>query len=477
MTTNNLFGHRAQTQPRAHPAAPSALLLLHTPPSRTRTAAAATVAINQQQHKNNFLSLSTSGALSSSRSSVLFRLCLFVGPHRVSPPPPYLETSMEDDVSTPAFTHRRIWRDGATRRVGLGAALAAAGGAALAAARHLPAPHVARTSASCAVIACPFFALREAVAGGLAVDGPVASAIVGGLFGYVGALAFSSSAASWKAVSHGAMVVGVGAGLVDVVASTVDFQWKAFLLARRDAALLEKHHHHHHHIRHHALSHVDLDQHEQHHHQKGMMDQQSVNAQIEVIRHGNHADDFNVSVVNVPEIVTSSHHSTTTTIHNNNSSSSTSTTCQTSPTDVQLVTTTDLDVASAPENMSTTSSSTPSSSTTTTKNPDADHVTTTKDGDIGVNVNTQHSSTTHSSNNRQRPETQDLPMWMPAGSVALRDRDEYERLLQSRKATAAALQHEQDRIARLLATIERLKADEGNTEQTPLPPPSAAKVA
>lgn len=364
---------------------------------------------------------------------------------------------MEDDVSTPPFA-RRIWRDGATRRVGLGAALAAAGGAALAAARHLPAPHVARTSASCAVIACPFFALREAVAGGLAVDGPVASAIVGGFFGYVGALAYSSAATSWKAVSHGAMVVGVGAGLVDVVASTVDFQWKAFLLARRDAALLEKHRHHHHH----PLSHVGLDQHDQ--------EQAQPTPQIEVIRHNNHTDDFNVSV-NVPEIVTSPHHSTTI----NNSSSSTS---QTSPTDVQLVTT-DLEVANTAEKLPTASSN---PSTTASTSPDAaamDHMT--KDGgasgsDVGVNINAQHSALkVQQHSNRQRRETQDLPMWMPAGSVALRDRDEYERLLQSRKATAAALQHEQDRIARLLAIIERLKADEGDAE--PRLPPPTAKVA
>lgn len=365
---------------------------------------------------------------------------------------------MEDDVSTPPFA-RRIWRDGATRRVGVGAALAAAGGAALAAARHLPAPYVARTSASCAVIACPFFALREAVVGGLAVDGPVASAIVGGFFGYVGALAYSPAAVSWKAVSHGAMVVGVGAGLVDVVASTVDFQWKAFLLARRDAAVLEKHRHHHHH---HPLSHVDLDQHDQ--------KQTQPTPQIEVIRH-NHTDDFNVSV-NVPEIVTSPHHSTT----NNNSSSST---CQTSPADVQLVTT-DLEVANAAETLPTASSSNPS--TTTSTSPDAaamDHMI--RDGgvsssEVGVNVNAQHSAhKVQQHSNRQRRETQDLPIWMPAGFVALRDRDEYERLLQSRKATAAALQHEQDRIARLLATIERLKAGEGNAE--PRLPPPTAKVA
>lgn len=90
---------------------------------------------------------------------------------------------------------------------------------------------VLRTSASCALLSCPLFALREVVAGGLSVDGPVASVIAGGFAGYVGALAFSTG--TWHAVGHGAMVAGMSAGLVDLVVSSVDYQWRSFILAKQ----------------------------------------------------------------------------------------------------------------------------------------------------------------------------------------------------------------------------------------------------
>lgn len=145
---------------------------------------------------------------------------------------------MEDGVLRPQRPLlRRVWREGATRRVSVGAVFAAAGGAAIASMRHLPPTHILRTSASCALLFTPFSSLREVVAGGFSVDGPVASAMAGGVAGYVGALAFTN--ASWKAVSHGAMVIGVSAGLFDVFATTVDFRWKAHLISRRDAAAKE----------------------------------------------------------------------------------------------------------------------------------------------------------------------------------------------------------------------------------------------
>lgn len=130
---------------------------------------------------------------------------------------------------------RMTWRDGGARRVTLASAAVGVMSAAYASVRQLPPPVVLRASASAAALAAPLFAIREVVASSFAVQGPVASALVGGMAGYVGALAVS--AASWRAASHSALVVGVGAGLVDALASNLDYRRKRFLVRRHDAAV------------------------------------------------------------------------------------------------------------------------------------------------------------------------------------------------------------------------------------------------
>lgn len=128
-----------------------------------------------------------------------------------------------------------LWREGGSARVAAGAAVGAAGGMLYATARAVPAPGVVRAGLACGVLAAPFFALREVVAAGVGVDGPVASAIAGGFAGYFGALVVSGP--QWQAVSHGAMVVGIGCGVVDIVVSGLDWRRKVYLVDRHDAAV------------------------------------------------------------------------------------------------------------------------------------------------------------------------------------------------------------------------------------------------
>lgn len=132
-------------------------------------------------------------------------------------------------------SHPRFWREGSLRRVALGGLSGFAGGALYATSRALPTASVFRGGLACSFFAAPFFALREAVAAGLHVDGPVASTVAGGLAGYVGALLVSGP--HWRTVSHSAMAVGMSCGLVDVVVSILDWQRKAFLVNRHDAAV------------------------------------------------------------------------------------------------------------------------------------------------------------------------------------------------------------------------------------------------
>lgn len=138
-------------------------------------------------------------------------------------------------MSNKRISTRPMWREGGLRRVGLAASVVATSGAAYASFRQLPPPLVIRATASCFLLSAPLFALREVVAASFSVEGPVASAIVGGFAGYVGALAFTSG--TWRAVSHGAMAVGLGAGLMDTLLTSIDYRRKALLLRWQDAAL------------------------------------------------------------------------------------------------------------------------------------------------------------------------------------------------------------------------------------------------
>lgn len=142
-------------------------------------------------------------------------------------------STMEAPTTRPS--HPPVWRDGGLRRVALGSLSGFAGGALYATSRALPPASVFRGALACSFFATPFFALREVVAAGLHVDGPVASTVAGGVAGYVGALLVSGP--HWKTVSHSAMAVGVGCGLVDIVVSRLDWQRKAFLVNRHDAAV------------------------------------------------------------------------------------------------------------------------------------------------------------------------------------------------------------------------------------------------
>lgn len=268
-------------------------------------------------------------------------------------------------IGTKRIPTRPMWREGGLRRVGLCASLAATSGAAYASFRQLPPPLVLRATASCFLLSAPLFALREVVAAGLCVDGPVASAIVGGFAGYVGALAFTSG--TWKAVSHGAMVVGVGAGLFDTMLTSMDYKRKALLLRWQDAA----------------------------------MESVAKNANLD-------------------------------------------------------------------------RSTTRSDATQDARGEDDAHAVTNR-------VSSVESSTTSSTSNGVS--SGDWPVWLPV--VKQSEDEEYLNLVQSHKATAAALEQEQARIARLLETIEKLKAghdtdgdvNTGNRTAEPRRPPPAAKCA
>lgn len=128
-----------------------------------------------------------------------------------------------------------LWREGALHRVLTGAAVGFIGGVSYASFRSLPPSVAIRAGTACGLFAAPFFALREVVAAGAGVDGPVASAVAGGFAGYFGALFVSGP--HWKAVSHGAMVVGVTCGFADVVLSGLDWRRKVYLVNRHDSVV------------------------------------------------------------------------------------------------------------------------------------------------------------------------------------------------------------------------------------------------
>lgn len=126
----------------------------------------------------------------------------------------------------------RFWRRGATSRVGAGTAAAIAGGVLVAAANATPIVAVGRTGVVCGALAAPFFALREVVAAGTRVDGPAASLIAGGFAGYIGALAFIGP----HMVTRGAVAVGVGCGVTDVLVNAVDRRRRELVLAMNTGA-------------------------------------------------------------------------------------------------------------------------------------------------------------------------------------------------------------------------------------------------
>lgn len=127
-----------------------------------------------------------------------------------------------------------LWGAGSTRRVTHGGLAGFAAGAAYATIRALPPSSILRAGMTCGALAAPFFALRELVALQAAVDGPVASAVAGGFAGYVGGLFVAGP--HWKTVSHSAMVVGIGCGVVDFVVSGLNVKRKAMIVERQDAA-------------------------------------------------------------------------------------------------------------------------------------------------------------------------------------------------------------------------------------------------
>lgn len=272
-------------------------------------------------------------------------------------------------ISNKRIPTRPMWREGGLTRVGLAATVVATSGAAYASFRQLPPPLVVRATASCFLLSAPLFALREVVAAGLSVDGPVASAIVGGFAGYVGALAFTSG--TWKAVSHGAMVVGVGAGLFDTMLTSIDYRRKELLLRWQHDASLER-----------ATK-----------SSAGVADRSAPRVE-------SNQDAINVDGVD----------------HSHSISNR----------------------APSAESHTLSSSSNPVSSG-------------------------------------------EWPVWLPV--VKQSEDEEYLNLVQSHKATAAALEQEQARIAQLLDTIEKLKASHSNDSDTsmlsvtsePRPPPPAAK--
>eukprot|EP00178_Gracilaria_changii_P004560 TRINITY_DN173_c0_g1_i15.p9 TRINITY_DN173_c0_g1~~TRINITY_DN173_c0_g1_i15.p9 ORF type:complete len:254 (+),score=73.58 TRINITY_DN173_c0_g1_i15:137-898(+) len=132
-------------------------------------------------------------------------------------------------------TRVSLWRDGGLRRVLVGSATAFAGGASYAYYTRLPPASSVRAGVACAMLAAPLFAVREVVAASMAVDGPVASAITGGVAGYFGAL--FTVGPCWHSVSRSAMLMGVGCGFVDVVLSALDWKRKLYLLRRHDEAV------------------------------------------------------------------------------------------------------------------------------------------------------------------------------------------------------------------------------------------------
>ncbi|CAN8069543.1 unnamed protein product [Agarophyton chilense] len=125
-----------------------------------------------------------------------------------------------------------LWREGGLQRVFAGAACGFVGGASYAYFTRLP---PVRAGVACAMLATPFFTVREVVAASMAVDGPVASAMTGGVAGYFGALV--TLGPCWKSISRSAMLMGVGCGFVDILLSGLDWKRKLYLVNRHDAAV------------------------------------------------------------------------------------------------------------------------------------------------------------------------------------------------------------------------------------------------
>jgi hypothetical protein len=127
------------------------------------------------------------------------------------------------------------WAESGRRVLRGSAAFCCAGGALAALRGAAPAP-AARTSLLAGALIAPFLALREAVVHGARADGPVASAFVGGLAGYLGAL--YAVGPSWVAVTRGAAAVGAGCGLVDALVSGLDWRRKVYIVRTEDSRAL-----------------------------------------------------------------------------------------------------------------------------------------------------------------------------------------------------------------------------------------------
>lgn len=140
--------------------------------------------------------------------------------------PPAMQRSSQDGSV--------LWNARSSRRVSQGILTGFAVGSAYATMRALPPSSILRAGISCGALAAPFFALREIVAVNAGVDGPVASAITGGVAGYVGALFVAGP--HWKTVTHSALAVGMGCGVIDFVVSGLNAKRKSLIVDRQDAA-------------------------------------------------------------------------------------------------------------------------------------------------------------------------------------------------------------------------------------------------
>lgn len=117
-----------------------------------------------------------------------------------------------------------------------GAALAFASGLLVAAVRGVGASGCARVGFACTAIAAPFFALREVVASGAGVEGPVASTVSGSFAGGVGARIIAGP--SWTAVSRSSVFVGVSCGIANAMFLHMEKQYKMLLLQHSERLAL-----------------------------------------------------------------------------------------------------------------------------------------------------------------------------------------------------------------------------------------------
>lgn len=338
------------------------------------------------------------------------------------------------DDCAPRLWERLLWREGGARRVTVGSTMAAVGGASYACFRHMPPTFVMRASAACALISCPFFALRETVAAGLAVDGPVASAIAGGVAGYVGALAFSS--ATWKAVSHGAMIVGMGAGLADVITSGLDFRVKSLLLSRQNDDRLKPHSV--------ANGHSIVTK---VHKGNGGGNGTKVVSSVDGVGKGGEAGSETGCTNSCESLDNTSEEGNKASMSSHSNASHKSQKSSAGGTTMPDHSEVGDTVERADSHAVSSLGHVPPSAKSNGRNH------------LNHHLNHHH----HHHHHRDQSSHGDLPVWLPSSHGA--EKEEYEYLLQSQKATAAALQQEQDRIARLLATIERLKAGRHDDSQ------------